>query len=103
MLKRSDAGRKVSITTSPFVLSQTANVNGKLHVFLSNFKGIVAKQNPAPLAENNTAIEFPASPGSHIYALPFLGERSEIPARKMGNKLVVKVPPFTRSIVIWRE
>ena len=71
-------GEKISIHASPFVISQIASVDGKLHVFLSNFKGIVAKQNPAPQPESKAVIEFPKSAGSHIYALPYLGERSEL-------------------------
>jgi hypothetical protein len=103
VLKGTDAGRKIAITASPFVLSQTASVDGKLHVFLSNFKGIVAKKNPAPLPETNAVIEFPSTSGSHVYALPYLGDRTELPARVVGNKLVVSVPAFARSIVVWQE
>ncbi|MGI9070044.1 MAG: hypothetical protein ACR2JB_01625 [Bryobacteraceae bacterium] len=103
VLKSTDAGRKVSITASPFVISQIASVNGKLHVFLSNVKGIVAKQNPAPKPESNTIIEFPMAAGSHVYAMAFLGERSKLATRVIGDKLVVHVPAFTRSIVVWRE
>jgi hypothetical protein len=103
MLKDSNAGRNVSITASPFVISQTATVNGKLHVFLTNFKGIICKQNPAPKPEGDTVIEFPKIGASHVYALPYLGERTEVATRVEGNKLVVHVPEFTRSIVVWRE
>ncbi|MGI8961282.1 MAG: family 10 glycosylhydrolase [Bryobacteraceae bacterium] len=103
VLKNTNAGRKVSITASPFVLSQVASVQGKLHVFMSNFKGIVAKQNPAPKPESDAVIEFPRTVDSHIYALPYLGERSELTARIAGDKWVVHVPAFTRSIVVWSE
>jgi hypothetical protein len=103
VLKNTDAGRNISITASPFLISQIASVDGKLHVFLSNFKGIIAKQNPAPMPENNTVIEFPRAAGSRIYALPYLGDRTEIASRVVGDKLVVNVPAFTRSIVVWRE
>jgi hypothetical protein len=103
VLKNTNAGRKVSITASPFVISQIATVDGKLHIFLSNFKGIVAKQNPAPKPESDTVIEFPRTGGSHIYALPYLGERSELATRVVGDKLVVHVPAFVRSVAVWRE
>jgi hypothetical protein len=103
VLKNTDAGRKVSITASPFVISQIATVNGKLHVFLSNFKGIIAKQNPAPKSESNTSIQFPTSMGSHVYALPYLGERAELPSHAAGHKLIVNVPAFARSVVVWCE
>jgi hypothetical protein len=103
VLKSTDAGRKVSVTASPFVISQIASVDGKFHVFLSNFKGIVAKQNPAPKPESETVIEFPRTGGSHVYALPYLGERSELATRVSGDKVVVKVPAFTRNVVVWCE
>ncbi len=103
VLQNLDAGRAVSITASPFVISQIANVDGKLHVFLSNFKGIMAKQNLAPQPESRTVIEFPAAAAAHVYALPYLGDRIELAARTLGNKLIVNVPAFTRSIVVWSE
>jgi hypothetical protein len=103
VLKYTDAGRKVSITSSPFVISQISNVDGKLHVFLSNFKGVIAKQNPKPQSENGTVIEFPASAGARVYALPYLGDRIELAARTDGDKLVVNVPTFTRNVVVWCE
>ncbi len=103
ILQKTDAGRKISITASPFVVSQIANVDGKVHVFLSNFKGIVAKKNPAPESEGNAVVEFPRSAGSRIFALPYLGDRTELTARANADKLVVNVPAFSRSIVIWSE
>jgi hypothetical protein len=103
ILKNTDAGRKVSIAASPLVISQIASVHGKLHVFLSNFKGIVAKQNAAPKPDSGTIIEFPKSAGSHIYALPYLGERAELPSHAVRDKLRVNVPTFTRSVVVWCE
>jgi hypothetical protein len=103
ILKSTDAGRKIAIKAPPFVISQIASVNGKLHVFLSNFRGIIARQNPAPKPESSTVIEFPRGGGSRIYFLPYLGDRTEIASRVVGDKLVVNVPAFTRSIVIWRE
>jgi hypothetical protein len=103
VLKNTDAGRTISITASPFVISQIATVKGKVYVFLSNFKGIIPKQNPAPKPESNTIIQFPRSAGSHVYALPYLGERAELPTHAVADRLIVNVPAFARSVVVWCE
>lgn len=91
----------VVVNAPPTVLSQFARVHDKLHVFLDNFKGIVAKRNPLPAAEDSVSISFPGQACQKVYALPYLGESSEIPAQRSGGELLVKIPPFTRAMVVW--
>jgi hypothetical protein len=95
---------EIQIHASPFVVSQTARVNGKVHVFLMNFKGVVPKRNPAPQPNTDTTIELPPSAG-HVRAfmLPYLGQASEVPLTAAADKLRLKVPSFQRSAVIWFE
>jgi hypothetical protein len=93
----------VTVTAPPLVVAQIARVHGKLHVFLDNFKGVAAKRNPLPEPEDGVEIRFDAGAGSHVYMLPFLGEPAEIPVRRDGRNLAVKVPAFTRAAVVWCE
>jgi hypothetical protein len=95
--------QKVTVTASPTTISQVAEVEGKLHVFLDNFEGIEAKRNPQPVMESGVTISFPASSGSRVQILPFLGEESEIPTEHQGDTLVAKLPPFRRAIAVWCE
>lgn len=93
----------VTVTASPSTIAQIAEVNGKPHVFLDNFGGIEAKRNPKPSVESGVVVSFPAKAGSHVRILPFLGSESEISAQRTGDKLVAKIPPFERAIVVWCE
>ena len=93
----------VSVAAAPSTIAQIANVDGKLHVFLDNFSGIQAKRNPKPTPENGVVVSFPASCGSHVRMLPFLGNASGIPAQQTGGKLVAKIPSFERAMVVWCE
>jgi hypothetical protein len=95
--------QKVTVTASPSTVAQIAEVNGKPHVFLDNFSGIEAKRNPRPSVERDAIVKFPVSAGSHVRVLPFLGTASEIPSERMADKLVARIPPFERAIVVWCE
>jgi hypothetical protein len=95
--------QKVTVSASPLTIAQIANVNGKVHVFLDNFGGIEAKRNPEPVVESSMVVSFPAGAGSHVRMLPFLGNVSDIPAERAGDKLVAKIPPFERAAVVWCE
>jgi hypothetical protein len=97
------ATQEVTVTASPSTVAQIAKVDGKLHVFLDNLGGIQAKRKPKPSIESGVIVSFPASAGSHVRILPFLGSVSEIPAQRTGDKLVAKIPPFERAIVVWCE
>jgi hypothetical protein len=95
--------QKVTVSASPLTIAQIANVNGKVHVFLDNFGGIEAKRNPKPAVESGVVVSFPAGAGSHVRMLPFLGKVSEVAAERAGDKLVAKIPPFERAVVVWCE
>ena len=96
-------GEEVRIDAPPFVIAQSARVQGRMRVFLDNFTGIVAKKNVLPRAATGIVISFPESAGSRAYVLPFLGERAEAPARRENGKLMVEVPSLVRSAVVWVE
>jgi Glycosyl hydrolase-like 10 len=93
--------QKITVAASPFTIAQIAGVNGKPHVFLDHFGGIEAKRNPRPSIESGVVVKFPASAGSHVRVLPFLGTVSEIPAERVSGKLVARIPPFERAVVVW--
>ena len=97
------ADPNLTIQAPPFVVSQTARVNGHTHVFLMNFKGIVAKKKLLPEVEAGVTIEFAAKAKMHAFVLPFLGSATELPVERTGNRLQVRVPPFERSTVVWFE
>jgi len=93
----------VSVHTSPFVVSQIARVNGNTHVFLMNLKGIEPKRNLLPDVESGTTIEVASQTKRRAFALPFLGNVTELPVTFAAGKLQVRVPSFVRSCVVWLE
>lgn len=99
-----DAGEPpVTVTAPSTTIAQIARVNGKLSVFLDNFAGIRAKRNPRPVPQSGVSVSFPESAGSHVWALPFLGEPAEAQVTRKGGKLTATVPAFERAVVVWCE
>jgi hypothetical protein len=93
----------VTIEASPFVSTQTALVDGKLHVFIANYKGLKGKENAAQMPEQNVRITFPAKADAKIFALPYLGEVQEIAAEMKDGKVTCTVPEITKGMVVWCE
>ncbi len=85
--------QKVAVSAPPLTIAQIARVNGKIHVFLDNFGSV----------ESGATVEFPADAGSRVHMLPFLSTVSEVPVERTGGKLVAKIPPFKRAMVVWRD
>lgn len=85
---------RVRVTASPMTSAQIARVDGNIHVFLANFN----KQAP----ERNAQIDFPASTGARVLALPFLGEAREIQCRSAGSGMTCDLPEITRAMVVWQ-
>ncbi|HEX9652722.1 MAG TPA: hypothetical protein VGA99_03345 [bacterium] len=93
----------VTIDATPFVSTQTAMVDGKMHVFVANYKGLKGKENAAQLPEENVRITFPAKAGSKVLALPYLGEVEEIASEIRDGKLACTIPGIAKGMVIWCE
>lgn len=103
IMNETAANARVSVSAPQGVVAQIARVHGKLHVFLANFTGLVAKHNVLPEPVSDVAASFDESAGSRIRTLPFLGQVTEIPVQHRGGKLVGRIPTFTRSVVVWCE
>ncbi|HEX5410540.1 MAG TPA: family 10 glycosylhydrolase [Terriglobia bacterium] len=93
----------VEVVASPFVIGQTARVDGKIHVFLVNFKGLQARKISKQIPERNVEISFPASAGSKIFMLPFLGQARELPVVRRGDRIRAVVPEIAKATVAWLE
>ncbi len=93
----------VAVQASPFVASQIAEVDGKTHVFLANFKGLKGKENANQLPEKNVTISFPATKNATVYGLEFMGKVKKISSEWKNGKLRCTVPAFKRGMVVWVE
>jgi len=91
----------VEIDASPFLSTQIAEVDGKVHVFLANFRGLkrneVAQQTP----ERNIRIVFPARQNSKLYVLPFLGEIHTLTGKWSSGKITFIIPEVAKGMVAW--
>src|SRR5690348_5558740 len=93
----------VEVVASPFVVGQTARVDGKIHVFLVNFKGLESRKISKQIPERNVEISFPASAGSKVFVLPFLGKVRELPVERSGGRIRAVIPEIDKGAVAWLE
>jgi len=85
------------------VVTEIAQVDGKLHVFFANFGGLVARKNAVQAPASAIRVRVPAASASHAWFLPFLGEAREIPGRKRGEAIVFALPAIPKGAVLWFE
>jgi hypothetical protein len=93
----------VMIDASPFVSTQIAGVNGRVHVFLANFKGLRAKETAEQTPEKGVRITFSASCDSRFYTLPYLGDVQELHCGAENGKAVCVLPQIRKGAVVWCE
>ncbi|MGH7971427.1 MAG: hypothetical protein ACREIC_22130, partial [Limisphaerales bacterium] len=93
----------VQVEASPFITSQTTRVNGRIHIFLANFKGLQARKVAKQIPERNVAVTFPANAGSAAFVLPFLGKPRRLPIEPSDGQLRVVVPRIDKAAVVWLE
>ncbi len=93
----------VSVTASPFIASNIAQVNGQTHVFLANFAGLVPHHNSKPSTETSVRLTVPASCKCVLRFLPFLGDEQTVTSASTGDKQVFSLPAFDRAAVAWLD
>lgn len=91
----------VKINASPFLSTQIAEVNGEMHVFLANFKGLKSNEVAQQVPEDDVTLVFPASRNSKLHMLPFLGETQEFKGEWSDGKITVTIPEITKGMVVW--
>ena len=93
----------VEVQASPFMSTQTARVNGKLCVFLANFRGLKSNERGDQTPERHIQITFPAGPQTRVYLLPFLGETREIKPVWSSGAIKCVIPEIAKGAVVWVE
>jgi hypothetical protein len=91
------------VEASPLVAATMAAVNGKPHVFLANFAGLVPHRVAVPSPETGMLISVPAKRNCTLRFLPFLGEPQTLSGRRAGDRLVFALPPVERGAAVWIE
>ena len=90
----------LKVEASPFVVAHQARVDGNLHVFLTNFTGIVPHKQVKPGSETSARIVVAARPNATLSFLPFLGTEQTLSGERSGDKMVFRLPPFERGAVV---
>jgi hypothetical protein len=93
----------VRIEAASSVATQIARVDGKLHVFLANFAGLVAGQSAVQTLQQGIRISLPAASASKAWFLPFLGEAREIPGQSHEGGRSFVLPDVEKGAVVWFE
>jgi hypothetical protein len=91
------------IQASPFVATQIARVNGKLHIFFANFKGLKSKEVAKQTPESDVEVVLPAERPFVGHCLSFFGETREVTGEWSEGKGTFHLPPIFRGAVIWFE
>lgn len=93
----------VKLEASPFVTAQTARVDGKIHIFLFNTKGLQGLKVLQQIPEQNAAVSFPADAGTQVFLLPFLGTVSQLPTEVQGGRIRAVIPKIDKGATVWAE
>lgn len=90
----------IQIAASPLLVTQIANVNGAPHIFLFNIRGLRGGQNAVPAPETGTTVTVPAAPGTHMYYVPFLGQKQEVQGERQGSQIIFRIPTIERGGIL---
>ena len=101
MLRSLPEAAGLKVETSPFVFAQTARVDGKLHLFLTNFRGIVPHKQVKPSPETGARIVLKAGGHATLTFLPFLGAEQVVSGERSGDTVIFRLPAFDRGAVVW--
>jgi hypothetical protein len=92
---------EVRVEASPAVATHIVRVDGRLHIFFANFRGLQGGVNANQTPETGAVVSV-RSTGTAKF-LPFLGEEQELKGEKKGEETLYRLPPITRGAVFWIE
>jgi len=91
----------ITLDAPPSVVANYGLVNGTPHVYLVNFTGLIPSKVAVPSTVNGIRVTIPASQGSALTFLPFLGEKQLLRGEKKGDNVEFVLPSLERGAVIW--
>ena len=93
----------VRIEAPSSVATQTARVDGRVHIFFASFKGLVPGQNAVQTPAKGISISLATAEDHRAWFLPFLGEAQEVEGQRYGANLVFVLPDIQKGAVVWLE
>ena len=98
-----NAQAKIKVQSAAAVATHIAKVDGRLCVFMANFKGLRGHQNPVQTPENGARIVFEEGYADKMSFLPFLGDAVALSATKHGPETVFVLPKIEKGAVVCAE
>jgi hypothetical protein len=93
----------VRIEAPPSVLTQTARVDGELHVFFANFSGLAAGKSAVQVPQSGIRVRVASTTSGRAWFLPFLGEARAIEGEVREGARVFDLPEIRKGAVFWIE
>jgi hypothetical protein len=93
----------VQIEGSPFLSTQVASVDGKVSVFLANFRGLKSKEIAQQIPAEHVRITFSTDRPRTITVLPFLGQSRKIDGTFHDGQLSCEIPSIQKGAVVWLD
>jgi hypothetical protein len=97
------ASKELEVEASPLVAANFGAVDGKPHIFLANFAGLVPHKVAVPSPQANVRLSVPAEKKCTLGFLPFLGEPQHLSGQRVGDRLVFTLPAIERGAAAWVE
>jgi hypothetical protein len=95
--------KEVLVEASPLIAANFGAVEGKPHIFLANFAGLVPHRVAVPSRQTGVRISVPAEKNCTLRFLPFLGEVQTLRGQQVGARLVFVLPPIERGAAVWLD
>lgn len=93
----------VRVKASPMMATSIAEVDGKTHVFFSNFAGLVGGENPVQSPQTNVQVTVSGTKHGRGFFLPFLGEVTPLNGTVVEGATRYKLPVIQKGGVFWYE
>ena len=100
-LDSSKTASPISVSGSKSLVAHAAMLNGVPYIFIANFEGIRAGDQLTPTLQNDVTIDVPASYGTSMHLLPFLGTESVQKGKISSSRVSFIVPTIERGLIVW--
>jgi len=91
---------EVTVDGPSTVAANLARVNGKAHIFLVNFGGLVPNKSAIPTPAKDAGVTVPAATSNTATFLPFLGEPQTLQGVLKDGKVEFLLPAVERGAVV---
>jgi hypothetical protein len=95
-------GPRITVEAAPMVVAQVARVDGRVHVFLANFSGLVPGRS-ATQTPQSVRVTIPEATTARGSFVPFLGQARPVEGTLRGKDRVFELPAIEKGAVFALE